>query len=89
MDATISRCPICGGKASAVHLVADGLDFGWMCGCDRYAVSDGIHGITADNMHTEQSEAMRPMVDGHFRASVIRKWNEKAEKIMELMKDNG
>lgn len=68
----ILKCPVCGGAASAIHLAGDGMDFGWMCGCNRFCINDGIHGVTDDDPPEK-----RLMVQGYSRQAVVAAWNTK------------
>lgn len=71
---TLARCPICGRKAIALHLVADGLDFGWEAGCAAFCNDDGIHGITGREDPTPYERI--PSVHGTSRKNAIVAWNK-------------
>lgn len=68
-------CPICGSKAFLNHDIIDGFDFGYMAGCPRFCLDDGIHGIK------EIYDAKAPRVDGYSAKDVYDKWLEYCERM--------
>lgn len=71
----LKPCPVCRGKASATHLAGDGMDFGWMAGCNRFCINDGIHGVTDD---TPKEKYLS--VYGYSKKAVVEAWNKKVER---------
>ena len=71
----LKRCPVCGGPASATHIAGDGMDFGWMAGCNRFCINDGVHGVTDDDPVEKHLS-----VHGYSKQSVIEAWNRKVEQ---------
>lgn len=71
---TLARCPICGKRATVIHLVADGLDFGWEAGFAAFCNGDGIHGITGREDPTPYDRI--PNVHGTSRKNAIVAWNK-------------
>lgn len=85
--AKLDPCPICGAKATVTHLAApwQGFDLGWMAGCPRFALNDGIHGI---DEHSKKSA--HPSVSAYSKDAAIELWNVRAERLrteMEAMND--
>lgn len=79
----ISRCPICGAAATVSHMYDgyDRADFGWICGCARFQVNDGVHGV-----NDTAPLRLFPRVSGCLtKQDAIDAWNEKVKRMQEVM----
>lgn len=61
-------CPICGKKAYIMHIVVDGVEYGYSAGCPSYCLNDGVHGIT------ESFDPEAPSVDGYTAEQAFYAW---------------
>lgn len=66
----LKPCPVCGKKATVIHLYDryDNFDFGWTCGCPAYCNEDGVHD--------------KPMRVASIISAkdAVKKWNRMVEK---------
>lgn len=79
----IARCPICGAAATVIHVYDgyDRADYGWDCGCPRFRLNDGIHGLDANS-----PPVLFPRVSGCLtKQDAIHAWNEKVKRMMEVV----
>lgn len=79
MRKTMPPCPICGSKAFLDNDIIDGFDFGYMAGCPRFHLDDGIHGIKFGIKGIYDAKA--PRVDGYSAKDVYDKWLEYCERM--------
>ena len=70
-------CPICGRKASIIHCVADGFDFGYSAGCPVFCLGDGIHVIS------DIDDTKAPRVDSWSAERAFAEWIEYCERMGE------
>ncbi len=82
-DPKLAPCPICGAKASVIHMYDsyDRADFGWNAGCSRFRLYDDIHGLDE-----KSPSVLFPRVSGRLTKQVaITAWNEKVKRMTEVM----
>lgn len=72
----LKPCPVCGAKAFLRKDTPDGFFMGYSVGCPRYAINDGIHGISTVEEHQEKGYS----IFGCFtRGEAIEAWNRRTD----------